>query len=382
MTVTKQAKIAVPVVLERAALAKVLAVVMGAVDRHATIPVLGNVALRHEKGVLTIAGTNLDQVLTVDVDTGGGDDFATTVNAGRLAALVKAMTSPEVALSISDKGKLVVAGGGSDAVLHTIAHDDFPAAHGVPEVISSIDPVRFAADLAFVMPAVSTDETRYYLNGVCLWPRGGDDEDLAVVASDDHRLHMVSMPRIPAVCDLPRPPILPTRFCAMMRQLIAANAGEATADFGLTNGKAVFRIGRWQLTSKLIDGTFPDWSRVVPAPGGVEVTVLAKALTDAVGTVAAITSEKVSAVTLTHDDGALVTSCVSPEHGEARARVRGGTVPAFDFRIGFNHKYLTQVMRIFAGADVAAQFIDPAAPVIWRCPDVPGRLVVLMPMMV
>ncbi len=378
----KAEKIAVPVVLERAALAKLLAVVTGAVDRHATIPVLGNVALQHRKGVLTIAGTNLDHVLTVDVDTGGGDDFATTVNAGSLVALVKAMVSAEVALSISDTGRLVVAGDGSDAVLHTIAHDDFPAAHGVPERLESIDPVRFAADLAFVMPAVSTEETRYYLNGVCLWPRGGDDDDLAMVAADGQRLHIVSMPRMPAVCDLPRPPILPTRFCTLIQQLIAANPGEATAEIGLTSSKAVFRIGPWQLTSKLIDGAFSDWSRVVPAPGGVDVTVSAKALTDAVGTVAAITSEKTRAVRLTHDEGALIAACVSPENGEARARVRGGTVPAFDFRIGFNHKYLVQVMRIFAGADVTAQIIDAAAPTLWRCPDVPGRLVVLMPMRV
>lgn len=374
MTVTK--KIAATASFDLDDLRRAVAMLCRVVDRRNTIPVLSNIAIAVHGAEATLTATDLHTYLSVGLVVSDAGKFSTTVNAAALSRVLAAATGERVTIGY-DGDRCTIAGDGFTASLMTIHHDDFPAFQmsGTP-VTASIDPARFAADMAFLSPAMSTEEVRYYLNGIALDSARGN-----MVATDGHRLHIINACPIdaPAGCV-----IIPRRTVALIKELLRANAGANVAALSLTTSKAVVAVGNWTLKTKLIDGTFPDYTRINTAENDKGFTVEARALRSAVRLATATQAESTKGVRFDFKDGAVEASGRSPENGTASAMVRGAfnIVPMSEY-VRFNRHYLTQIIDVFGGnSTLRVDLRDSIGPARFTADGITDRAAILMPMRV
>jgi len=368
--------------IDRAALLKSLGHVQSVVERRNTIPILANVMLRAESGVLGLTATDMDleivEHVPADVQTAG----ATTAPAHTLYDIVRKLPDGSQAeLSYDgDKGTLVLQAGRSRFVLGCLPIEDFPSMAGgesghrfelaAGDLRQLIERTRFA---------ISTEETRYYLNGIYLHAAGvGDSPTLRAVATDGHRLARmeIALPQgaegIPGV-------IVPRKTVGELYKLIEENADPVTVE--LSESKIRFAFDSVTLTSKLIDGTFPDYERVIPADNDKTLLVEAEDFAEAVDRVSTISTEKSRAVKLAIDDGTLTLSATSAEQGSATEalEVEYGSTP---LEIGFNARYLMDITDRIEGARAKFLMADGASPTIVQDSEDASALYVLMPMRV
>jgi DNA polymerase-3 subunit beta len=370
--------------IPRKELLDVLGHMQSVVERRNTLPVLGNVMLRASDNILKVVATDLeleiDEEVLADVQEGG----ATTVSAHLFYDIVRKMgDATTVQLdNTADAGKLIVKSGRSRFTLSTLTAEDFPtlSAGELPHHFSlSAGDLRFMIDRTRF--AISNDDTRYYLNGIYLHVNQateGEEANLRAVATDGHRLArcQITMPvgaeSIPGV-------IIPKKTVNELRKL----AADSTTDVSihLSSNKMQFYFDKIKLTSKLIDGTFPDYERVVPLHNTKVLTVPTRAFAEAVDRVATISSEKTRAVKMMLKTDQLVLSASSPEQGNAQEEM-AVTYNADPIEIGFNFRYLLDIAQQIEGD--GAQFIlaDGASPTIVRDPANSNTLYVLMPMRV
>jgi DNA polymerase-3 subunit beta len=256
--------------IERATLLKGLGHVHSVVERRNTIPILSNVLIEaEEQGGLRLMATDLDLQINETVEAEVGEAGATTVPAHTLFDIVRKMPEGSQVELIAAEGRMQVNAGRARFTLSTLPRDDFP-------VIAEGDlPTAFelpAATLKQIIDktrfAISTEETRYYLNGIYLHvsdgePLGGgvNQPVLKAAATDGHRLARVTVPRPDGASGMPGV-IIPRKCVAELRKLLDELDG--TVQVSLSESKIRFGLGNAVLTSKLIDGTFPDYSRVIP----------------------------------------------------------------------------------------------------------------------
>jgi DNA polymerase-3 subunit beta len=238
------------------------------------------------------------------------------------------------------------------------------------ELRSLIDRTKFA---------ISTEETRYYLNGIYLHKADRDGVSvLRAVATDGHRLASVEAPLPMGAEDIPGV-IVPRKTVAELRKLIDESGDEVM--ISMSESKIRFSFDNAVLTSKLIDGTFPDYQRVIPSGNDKNMDVNCKLFSDAVDRVSAISSEKSRAIKLVLSKGLLSLSASSPEHGSAEEEIevdyQGDTV-----EIGFNSAYLLDITRQIEGATAQVSLADGNSPTILREMDDASALYVIMPMRV
>jgi DNA polymerase-3 subunit beta len=227
--------------------------------------------------------------------------------------------------------------------------------------------------------AISTEETRYYLNGIYLHAAtSGKDEKLRTVATDGHRLaqYEVDLPKgakgMPGV-------IVPRKTVGEVRRLIDDNDGEIAIE--LSQSKIRFTFGDVVLTSKLIDGTFPDYGRVIPLGNDKELKVDKKEFEAAVDRVSTVSSERGRAVKLSLSGGKLTLSVTNPDSGSATEEIEVdyGSDP---LDIGFNSRYLLDIASQIEGETAVLKLADPGSPTLIQDKDAKGALYVLMPMRV
>jgi len=239
------------------------------------------------------------------------------------------------------------------------------------ELRTLIDRTRFA---------ISTEETRYYLNGIYLHATKNDEVPvIRAVATDGHRLARVEMVLPEGAAGMPGI-IIPRKTVLELRKLV--DEGEDEAQISLSETKIRFVVGEAALTSKLIDGTFPDYDRVIPSNNDKILEVNCKEFADAIERVSTISTEKSRAVKLAIENGSLVVSATSPENGTAVEELDGVRYSASPLEIGFNSRYLTDIAEQIKGE--GAQFVmsDAGSPTIVRDSADPSALYVLMPMRV
>ena len=229
--------------------------------------------------------------------------------------------------------------------------------------------------------AISTEETRYYLNGIFLHAAdGADGRVLRAVATDGHRLARVEEPLPEGAGSMPGV-IVPRKTVAELRKLL----DEATGDVecALSDTRIQFTVGNVQLTSKLIDGTFPEYERVIPRDNDKIMRVGKKDFADAVSRVAAISNERSRPVKMTLARDLLVLSAASPEQGTATEELDGDrvTYASGPLEIGFQARYLNDITDQIGG-EVEFLFSDGAAPTVVRDAGDSSALYVLMPMRV
>ena len=362
--------------VERAGLLKSLAHVQSVVERRNTIPILSNVLIEASGTGLRLMATDLDLQVVDQVAAQVATPGATTVSAHTLFDIVRKLPDgAQVELAVAGERMTVVAGRARFA-LATLPRDDFP-------VIAETDlPTRFALPAATLRQlidktrfAISTEETRYYLNGIFLHVTDGQ---LRAVATDGHRLARVTIAAPEGAAGMPDV-IVPRKCVAEVRKLLDEIDGEV--EMALSAGKIRFHLGHAVLTSKLIDGTFPDYSRVIPTANDRLLKIDTKSLAEGVDRVSAIASGSTRAVKLSLDMGKVALSVTSPENGTATEEV-AADYGAQAFDIGFNSRYLLDILSEIEADQVELHLADAAAPTLIRETDKAPALYVLMPMRV
>ena len=368
--------------IERAALLKSLAHVQSVVERRNTIPILSNVLMDASSGTLSLTATDMDLTIVEDVSADVTGEGATTASAHTLYDIVRKLPDgAQIELALSgDNGQMTLTAGRSTFTLTTLPREDFPAANQVDlpqsfkvpatELRNLIDRTRFA---------ISTEETRYYLNGIYLHAaESGGVPVLRAVATDGHRLARFEMPLPDGAKGMPGV-IVPRKTVAEVRKLL--DEADDSVDLGISDTRIRFSFNSTVLTSKLIDGTFPDYERVIPSGNDKIMEVDRKSIREAVDRVSTISSEKSRAVKLALSDGMLVLSATSAENGSAVEEIEVG-FSGEGLEIGFNSRYLLDIAEQIEGNEALFQFSDAASPTIVRDAGDESALYVLMPMRV
>src|ERR671921_155509 len=368
------------VTIERAVLLKSLGHVQSVVERRNTIPILSNVLIEaREDGSLRLMATDLDLQVDESVPANVAQPGATTLSAHTLFDIVRKLPEgSQVELSAAE-GKMQVNAGRARFNLSTLPRDDFP-------VIAEGDlPTRFelpAATLRQIIDktrfAISTEETRYYLNGIFLHVSDEAQPVLKAAATDGHRLARVTVPR-PAGAESMPDVIIPRKCVAELRKLL--DEVDGTVQVSLSESKIRFDLGAAVLTSKLIDGTFPDYSRVIPTANDKLLKLDPRGFEEGVDRVSTIASERTRAVKMALERDRVTLSVTSPENGTAAEEVPAD-YGADSFEIGFNARYLLDILDQIDGDTVEVHLADAAAPTLLRENDKSNALYVLMPMRV
>ena len=371
---------------DRAALLKALAHVQSVVEKRNTIPILANVMIRVADGKLALTATDMEIAIVEDVPASTSRNGAATAPAATLYEIVRKL--PETAeIELDHPGgdaQLALRAGRYATSLVVLPVEDFPSmtAGALPhrfnlsaqQLRGLIDRTRFA---------ISTEETRYYLNGIYLHAADSDGTKvLRAVATDGHRLARVEEPLPEGAGGIPGV-IIPRKTVAELRKLLDEVTGNV--EVALSDTRIQFHVDAVRLTSKLIDGTFPEYERVIPRGNDKILRVNKKEFADAVARVAAISAERSRPVKLAVSHDLLVLSAASPDLGTATEELDEGRV-SYDsgpLEIGFQARYLNDITdQVEDRGQVEFCFADGSAPTVVRDAADASALYVLMPMRV
>ena len=368
--------------IERAQLLKSLAHVQSVVERRNTIPILSNVKLEGRPGSLSLNATDMDLDIVETVGAEVTRPGATTAPAHTFYEIVRKLPDgSQVEIEHNaDDGLLTLRSGRSKFSLSCLPVEDFPVLSGgelphsfvlsATELKALIDRTRFA---------ISTEETRYYLNGIYLHAAAGiEGEVLRAAATDGHRLARVEVTLPEGAAGMPGI-IVPRKTVNEIRKLIDETDGEITVT--LSETKIRFAFGDAVLTSKLIDGTFPDYERVIPEGNDKTLDVDVKSFAQAVDRVSAISTEKSRAIKLALEKGTVTLSASSPENGSATEEIEA-TYESTPLEIGFNSRYLLDILAQVEGAEARFAMADAASPTVVQDLANGAAVYVLMPMRV
>ena len=370
--------------IERAVLVKAVAQAQSVVERRNTIPILGNVLIEAEGAEVIFRATDLDTEVVdrapAQVERAG----ATTVSAVMLNEIARKLPDGAlVGLTLDGAaGRLTVEAGRSTFSLATLPREDFPV------MASSEYAANFSAPAAVLKRlfdksqfAVSNEETRYYLNGVYMHVAEGEDgRVLRCVATDGHRLARIDGPLPEGASDMPGV-IVPRKTVAELLKLLGQAGDDDPIAVSVSETKVRFATPTVTLTSKVIDGTFPDYARVIPMGNARKLEVDAGDFAKAVDRVATVSSERSRAVKLALDEDRLVLSVHAPDSGAAEEElaVAYGDSP---LEIGFNAKYLKEIADQVDHENAVFLFNGPGDAALIREGGDTTAVYVVMPMRV
>ncbi|KFL45883.1 DNA polymerase III beta subunit [Sphingobium sp. ba1] len=366
--------------IERATLLKSLSHVQSVVERRNTIPILSNVLIEASAdGAIKLMATDLDLQIVDSIAAQVEQPGATTISAHTLFDIARKLPEGSQVSLQAAEGKMLIQAGRARFNLSTLPRDDFPViAEGelptsfelpAETLKQIIDKTRFA---------ISTEETRYYLNGIYFHVADDGQPVLRAAATDGHRLARITVPRPDGADGMPGI-IIPRKCIAELRKLL--DEVDGSIQIALSASKIRFGLGSAILTSKLIDGTFPDYSRVIPTANDKLLKIDPRGFEEGVDRVATIATEKTRAVKMSLDRDKITLSVTSPENGTAAEEVPGA-FQGEGFDIGFNARYLLDILGQIDSDLVELHLADAAAPTLIRENDASPALYVLMPMRV
>lgn len=372
------------ITIERAALLRSLGHVQSVVERRNTIPILSNVLLRAENGELALTATDMDLEIVESVPAEIARPGSATAPAHTLYDIARKLPDGSQVELDATGDLLTLRSGRSQFKLGTLPVEDFPAMSGGDMAHRfSLSAADFKMLIDRTKFAISTEETRYYLNGIFVHASktktgGADVPVLRAVATDGHRLARVEMPLPDGASGLPGV-IIPRKTVLEVRKLLDEAADRIEVQMSET--KVRFAFDSITLTSKLIDGTFPDYERVIPTGNDKVLEVDPKLFAAAVDRVATISTEKSRAVKLSLDRNVLTLSANSPEAGSATEELEV-SYAAGPLEIGFNSRYLLDITQQIEGDGARFTMADAGSPTIVRDVADGSALYVLMPMRV
>lgn len=349
--------------------------VAGIVERRHTLPILANVMLRKSGAALQLTTSDLEIQIRTTVDLGGGEgSFATTVGARKLIDILRSLPADQVVTLEANQGKLILKGGKSKFTLQTLAAEDFPlvqeAANFGPSF--SIPQKTLKELLGQVSFAMAVHDIRYYLNGILFVAEG---KTLSIVATDGHRLAFAS-----ATLDVEVPKqevILPRKTVLELQRLLSDSEGAIEMQFA--GNQARFNFGGMEFVTKLVEGKFPDYNRVIPKNHKNSITLGRVPLLASLQRTAILTSDKFKGVRLNFEPGVLRIASNNAEQEEAVDELDvdyGGD----SIEIGFNVTYLIDALTNMAQEMVKIELTDSNSSALITIPDNGNFKYVVMPM--
>lgn len=379
---TRQDRFVMRVTLERSNLLKALNHVHRVVERRNTIPILSNVLLKADGASLELKATDLDLEITEATPAQVDQASATTVPAHLLYDIVRKLPEgAEVMLKTDEDGaSMAILSGRANFKLQCLPQSDFPQlSAGSFSHIFRLDSTALKKLIDKTQFAISTEETRYYLNGIYLHTVETDGSlKLRAVATDGHRLARSELDAPAGSEDMPGI-IIPRKTVSELHKLVDDPDLKVTVE--LSDTKIRFTLGNVILTSKLIDGTFPDYQRVIPTANDKALSIDRQSFSEAVDRVSTVSSERGRAVKLSISDGQLVLTVNNPDSGSATEEL-AADYSADPLEIGFNARYLLDVAAQLTGDEAQFMLADSGSPTLITDASDKDSLYVLMPMRV
>ncbi len=358
---------------EREKLLTPLQAVMGVVERRQTMPVLSNVLLAVREGRLTITATDLEVELVASTEVAVQEPGDITVPGRKFLDILRALPE-KLAVGLAVEGeKVVIRAGRSRFSLATLPAGDFPAIEDINAQqsvhIPRKDLLRLLEKTHFSM---AQQDVRYYLNGMLLEI---DGQALRAVATDGHRLALCET-TVEAKAKSPQQVIVPRKGVLELQRVLTDEGG---AELAIGSNHVRAQIGDVRFTSKLIDGRFPEYSRVIPAAASNPIRADRDVLRQALQRTAILSNEKYRGIRITVKGNVLTVQAHNPEQEEAEEEIEVSYEGA-DLEVGFNVNYLLDALAAIEGQEVELGLTDSNSSCLIRSPGSSAARYVVMPM--
>jgi len=352
-----------------------LSAASGIIERRHTLPILTNVLLEPGNGALRFVATDIEIEITSRTEVSpSADARAVTVGARKLLDILRALPGEaEVSLQLQDK-RMQVKAGKSRFALQTLPAEDFPrlAKPSGETARLALPQKALRRMLGLVQYAMAQQDIRYYLNGLLVVV---EDQELKLVATDGHRLAYAATP-LPA--ELPRQEVIVPRKTVLELTKLLSDSDEEVR-IGLSSSQAAFEFSRTELVTKLVDGKFPDYTRVIPAAQKNKLVLDREVLRQALLRAAILSNEKFRGVRWVLTEGSLKIVSSNAEQEEAEETIdvayKGDALD-----IGFNVNYLLDVLNNVSAAQVECAFGDSTSSALVSFPSEADFKYVVMPM--
>jgi DNA polymerase-3 subunit beta len=362
--------------IDREELQHGLARIQTIVERRGTLPILSNALLTASPDGLGLAATDLEVGVVSTLHASVARKGQVTLGAKKLYEIVRELEESELVLETDDDARVKVECGPSRFTLLAISPEEYPSlpsAEGVSFL--EIDARLLGGMIDATLFAVSTDETRYNLNGVYM--ELAEKGRLRFVSTDGHRLSLVDRSPDKPVAFLEKGIIVPRKGVSEIRKLCEETDG--SLEVGLGEGFLIVRRPDLLLTCRLIDGEFPNYTQVIPREHQFRIVVDRERLLHAVRRISLLAHERSRGLQVALDDGQLQLSASNPDLGEAREAVPID-YRAKRFETGFNSRYLIDALTAMSSKEVALELSDELTAALLRPADDPDQLAVIMPM--
>ena len=369
-----------------------LQAVAGIVERRHTLPILANVLIRKQGGRLELTTSDLEIQVRTSAELGGDEgDFTTTVGARKLIDILRSMPADQTVSLTANGSKLTLQGGKSRFTLQTLPADDFPLVQEAADFgpVFSVPQKTLKTLINQVHFAMAVHDIRYYLNGILFVAEG---KTLTLVATDGHRLALAQ-----ATLEIDSPKqevILPRKTVLELMRLLKdgkadgkseakaddkASAEEAPIEMRFAGNQAKFSFSGMEFVTKLVEGKFPDYNRVIPKSHKFNVTLGRTQLLASLQRAAILTSEKFKAVRLSFEPGLLSIVSSNAEQEDAREEIEIDYAGDL-IETGFNVTYLMDVLSNMTQDMVSIDLNDSSASALITIPEQVGFKYVVMPM--
>jgi DNA polymerase-3 subunit beta len=348
--------------------------VIGAVERRQTLPILGNILLKSTAGDMTLTATDLEIEMVARVVSDGADDFQTTIPARKLLDICKALPSlSKIKFSI-DENRVSLTSARSRFSLASLPAKDFPGLDEIDGQQSfSIQQNQLKSLFDKTSFAMAQQDVRYYLNGILMEITAGA---IKLVATDGHRLALSEI-KLDTGVDEDRQIIIPRKAVLELSRLL--EPGDSPANCVLSQNHLRVETNALVFTTKLIDGKFPDYQRVIPVDGNKTMEVNRETLKDSMSRIAILSNEKYRGIRLTLSSGNLSIQANNPDQEEAEEELQVEYTET-DMEIGFNVTYLIDVLNVLNSEKVQIKLKDSNSSAIISDSQDDSSLYVVMPM--
>lgn len=352
-----------------------LSQVIGVVEKRQTLPILGNVFIELSQGQLTLVGSDLETEITTRVSGVEGSDGKTTVSARKLFDICRSLPNESVLSLIVEDDKMVVKAGKSRFTLQTLNATDYPRLEEVTwKHEFSLSQAQLNNLLTKTSFSMAQQDVRYFLNGLLLEIH---NEQILSVATDGHRLAKTQISTGPLNIDLVQS-ILPRKAVIEIGKFLSADSDESV-DIKLNAGHISIKSGNFLFISKLIDGRFPDYEKVIPANLDKHVIINRSKLIEILSRAAILSNEKFRGVSLSVDNNVLRVASHNPDQEQANDEMEVN-YQSDPIEIGFNVNYLLEALKACDSENIDLGLLDPNTSCTFHAENNNDTLYLIMPM--
>ncbi len=355
--------------------------IQGVVEKKNTMPILSNMLLTADNNGIEIVATDLEIGLRGRYAAAVEKPGSVTVSAKKMYEIVRELPSEDVQINVDDGNWVKIISGPAQFKLVALPKEEYPSLPDVAEEgMISIDGDMLREMIKKTLYSVGENDARYVLNGLFVqMTQAKNGLNIRMVGTDGHRLSMID--RVIDAKHKEDSMIIPKKAMMELRRILEEDASKAELRIGFSKNHALFKRDGLVMVSKLIDGNYPNYLQVVPAKSTKKVAVSKDVFTHAVKRVSILSKEKTNAVKMQLEKGALVLSTNNPEVGEASEEL------AVDYKgegiaIGFNSRYLMDVLTAMDRATISLELNDPLSPCLiteegddkYKCVVMPMRV--------